>query len=365
MAEYTGDSDVDVPFESARQNADRLGINYGGLPQLPFWARLFGQTNEDYHTKIAAKIMTSSAAIGRELSQTEKDAMAYHFGKLFVTISYGSPIAIVTALGFIRQTNKTYGFPFYTPKQPKFNPNKFPGVPEGNGSRLVWNLTRGLAWYTASKLVISIFMTSYAVSVYAANLRGDPRLEPYRQDVKRRASHSATVDQRPGVVSESTERRQQPFSSYEGNPVSASTPPTPPSWATAERGTQGPTSTWSSTQSLQSEQAQEPLEEPSVFDDVTPVAPSEQPKHPSQPPAQQGGSAWDRLRNQAQASHGQSAWAKKRDEEMTSRGAQQGTSYTYASADEEKVYAKEQAQKEFDEMLEEERRGQVNASGRR
>ena len=79
MTDYTGGSDdVDVPFESARQNADRLGINYGALPHLPFWSRMFGQSSEDYHTKVAAKIMTSSAGIGRELTQPEKDAMAHH-----------------------------------------------------------------------------------------------------------------------------------------------------------------------------------------------------------------------------------------------------------------------------------------------
>ena len=78
MADYTGDGDIDVPFEAARQNADRLGINYEILPRLPFWSRLAGQTREDYHTKVAAKIMSSSASIGRELSQGEKDALAYH-----------------------------------------------------------------------------------------------------------------------------------------------------------------------------------------------------------------------------------------------------------------------------------------------
>ncbi|ROW08229.1 hypothetical protein VMCG_03320 [Cytospora schulzeri] len=364
MADYTGDGDVNVPFEHARQNADRLGINYGSLPHLPIWSRLFGLTSEDYHTKVAAKIMTSSASIGRELSPTEKDAMAYHFGKLFVTLSYGSPIAVFTAVGFLRRTNKTYGFPFYTPKQPKFNPNKFPGMPEGSTSRLVWNLTRGLAWYTASKVVISLFMTSYAVSVYAANLRGDPRLEPYRQDLSRRASKSARVDQQPGMASGSPEHRQQPFSSYSGKPTSASTP-SPPSWAIPERSAQESTSAWPEPQSSQIEPPQGAISnDSSVFDDVSPVASSEQQEAPPQQPVQQGGSAWDRLRNQAQNSRNQTtAWAKKRDDEMTSRGAQQGTSYSYSSADEEKAYAKEQAQKEFDDMLEEERRGQT--SGRR
>lgn len=285
-------------------------------------------------------------------------------GKLFVTLSYGSPIAIATAVGFLGRTNKTYGFPFYTPKPPKFNPDKFPGLPEGSTSRLVWNLTRGLAWYTASKVVVSLFMTSYAVSVYAANLRGDPRLEPYRQDLSRRVSQSARVDQRPGMAPGSADNRQQPFSGYGGNPAPASTP-SPPSWASLEKSDRDTTNTWPGTQSAQYEPSQQASGgESAVFDDVSPVAPLEQPRATSQEPSQQGGSAWDRLRNQAQTSRSQTtSWARRRDDEMTSRGAQQGTSYEYSSADEEKAYAKEQAQKDFDDMLEQERQGQT--SGRR
>lgn len=287
-------------------------------------------------------------------------------GKLFVTLSYGSPIAVITTVGFLRRTNSTYGFPFYTPKPPRFNPDKFPGLPEGSASRVMWHLSRTLAWYTANKVVVSLFMTSYAVSVYAANLRGDPRLEPYRQDLSRRANRPAGFDQRPGGAQESAEHRQQPMSTYGSNPVSAPTP-APTSWASSEKHRQGPTSTWTGTQNSQSEPPQEPLgEEPSLFDDASPVAPSEQQRAASQQRAQQGGSAWDKLRNQAQTSRNQTtAWARKREDEMTSRGAQQGTSYTYSSADEEKAYAKEQAQKEFDNMLEEERRGQSSYSERR
>lgn len=283
-------------------------------------------------------------------------------GKVYVTLSYGTPLAIAMTVGFLQRTNKTYGFPFYTPKPPKFNPDKFPGLPGGSTSRLVWQLTRGLTWYAASKVVAGLLVSSYAISVYAGNLRADPRLEPYRQDIARRASQSGRVNQRmaPG----SPEHRQQQLPSYGGNPVSASTPSLP-SWVGPERSAQESTYTWPGAQSSQSELPKEAISvESSVFDDVSPIAPSEQQEAASQQHIQQGGSAWERLRNQAQASRSQTtAWAKKRDEEMTSRGVQQGTSYSYSSADEEKAYSKEQAQKEFDDMLEEERRGQT--SGRR
>lgn len=288
-------------------------------------------------------------------------------GKLFVTLTYGSPIAFVTAIGLLKKTNKEYGFPFYTPKQPKFNPNKFPGLQEGSTSRIVWNATRGLAWYAASKVVVSLFLTSYAISVYAANLRGDPRLEPYRQDLQRRANHSGRVEQQPAVAQHYPELPEEPVTDYEGHPVAASTR-SPTSWASPERSTKGPISTWRPTQPLQPQPAQEPvIEEMSVFDDASPVAPAEQQDAASQRAAQQGSSAWDRVRNQAQPSRAQtSSWKKRREDEVSSRDVEQGsTSYSFTSADEESSYAKEQAQKEFDDMLEEERRGKSGASARR
>lgn len=67
-----------IPLETASRNADSLGINYDALPQMPFWGPLFGRTSEYLKTRVAAKVMTSSASVGRELTQPEKDAMSYH-----------------------------------------------------------------------------------------------------------------------------------------------------------------------------------------------------------------------------------------------------------------------------------------------
>lgn len=77
MAEFPG-NDPNIPLESARRNADSLGINYDALPQMPFWGPLFGRSSEYLKTRVAAKIMTSSVSVGRELTQPEKDAMSYH-----------------------------------------------------------------------------------------------------------------------------------------------------------------------------------------------------------------------------------------------------------------------------------------------
>jgi hypothetical protein len=54
----------------------------------------------------------------------------------------------------------------------------------------------------------------------------------------------------------------------------------------------------------------------------------------------------------------------KAEEGTTWEPKQKTESYTFASADQEKAYAKTQAQKEFDAMLERERRGMGDSGGR-
>ncbi|KKY34931.1 hypothetical protein UCDDA912_g05106 [Diaporthe ampelina] len=182
-----------IPRETARRNADSLSINYDALPQLPFWSPLFGRTNEDFKTRIAAKIMTSSASVGRELTQPEKDAMSYHFAKLLITMTYASPLAIAATAGFERATRSKYGFPFYNPKPQKFNPRKFPGLPEGK-----------------AKLAIGLVATSYAISVYSANSGSDNRLEAYRREIARPDEEKAYAkDQAQKEFDEMLERERR------------------------------------------------------------------------------------------------------------------------------------------------------------
>ncbi|KAK2597596.1 hypothetical protein N8I77_012374 [Diaporthe amygdali] len=358
MADFSGGSNV--PIESARRNADRLGINYDALPQMPFWSRLFGSSDDYVKTRVATKVMASSASVGRELTQSEKDAMAYHFSKLLVTISYASPLAVGATYAFEKATRSKFGFPFYNPKPPRFNPNKFPGVPEGMISTWTWHGVRVLAWYTVSKVSIGLLATSYAISVYSANAGSDNRLESYRRELSRRAGVPMRGGQQPALPQEPSGQPRRQLS----QPRWEEPEPAPESagWAGSEQpekaAPMSTTTQWTATQKPQTERQDSYNQESYIFDDASPVAASEQNNPPTQQSTQQGGSAWDRIRGQAQAARGQpGSWAKKRQDEMTSRGAQDGTSYNYTTADEEKSYAKEQAQKEFDEMLERERRG--------
>lgn len=352
---------VQVPVEVVRRNVDLLGIKYNDLPRRPFWAFFNGLTEQEFKLQIATKVMASSALTGRQLTQPEKDALSQHYAKFLVTQVWDTPFVFASTYAMYRRTYAQYGFPFWIPKADKFNPNRFPlisSLHDGPSVPRVWHGLRFFAWYAGCKIIIGIFFASYSLSVFVANYFADPRLIGFHEANKawqkrHRQSNALQPDQksRPGV--------------YDGQEPSSP-------WDSTEQSTQDSQSTWPGMQSSQPERAQAPLRDDDrySFDDASPVAPTEEQTTASQRTTQ--GSAWDRIRSQVrssgaaqgQGSAGQTnAWQRKRDDERTSRGAQEGTSFSFSSGDEEKAYAKEQAQKDFDEMLEKERRGET--SGRR
>lgn len=350
-----------IPAEVAQRNIDQLGINYDELPQLPFWARFFGNTQQDFKQKVASNVMASSAFVGRGLTQPEKDALSQYYAKFLVIRAWDTPVVLASAYALYRGTHAKYGFPFWTPKADKFDPNKFPfasaQIPKELAQRS-WHGLRFIAWYAGCKVAVSIFFLSYAVSTFLAGTKTDPRLREYNEALNTRAQQR----QRQGG-----QRSGQEGGSELPDAQEQSSP-----WASTEQSTQETQSAWPVAQSSPPERTQATSrdDEPDLFDDASPVAPSEQKTAISQQSVQ--GSAWDRIRSQArpsgaaqgQSSTGQtSVWDRKRADERTSQGAREGTSFNFSSEDEEKSYAKKQAQREFDKMLERERRGEL--SGRR
>ncbi|KAJ4393570.1 hypothetical protein N0V93_002783 [Gnomoniopsis smithogilvyi] len=354
--------DHNIPEEVARRNIDQLGINYDALPQLPFWAPLVGRTQLDFKRKIASQVMASSAVAGRGLTQPEKDALSQHFAKFLVIQAWDAPVILASTIACYRGTYAKYGFPLWTPKPDKFNPNKFPFVSADIPKEVAqksWHALRLLAWGAGCKFVVSIFFFSYAVSTFVAGSNTDPRLRDYHEAIK------AKISQR---------RRQGGLNSGQQSSSGLSDAQEPISpWANTDQSTQEPPqSPWPVAQSSPPERTEDNSsdDEPYIFDDASPVAPTEQGKALPQQRGQ--GSAWDRIRSQvspggaaqSRGSTGQnSAWARKREQDRTSQSAREGGSFNFSSEDEEKSYAKDQAQRDFDAMLERERRGE--ASGRR
>jgi hypothetical protein len=268
---------------------------------------------------------------------------------------------LAATFGVERATRTKFSFPFYNPKPPQFNIQKFPLLPQGRISFWAWQATRVLSWYAVNKLCFTVVLTSYALSVYAVNVSADGRLQGFHREHARREGTARTTGQPRPIPHESSGQSYQQFPQQKWDESASATEPV--GWTSSEQTEKAtsapPPSSWAATQNPQNGRQDPYSQESYVFDDASPVAPSEQTNYSSQNQGQQGGSAWDRIRVQAQAARNQpGSRAKKSQDEMTSRGAQDGSSYNYSALDEEKAYAKDQAQKEFDEMLERERRGQ-------
>ena len=89
----------------------------------------------------------------------------------------------------------------------------------------------------------------------------------------------------------------------------------------------------------------------SFFDDASPTAGNESMDTPIRAPQQQTGSAWSRIRRDESQIASQGSWRTQTPDFETKSDA-----FSFSNSDTEKRLAKDQAQKDFDAMLEKERR---------
>lgn len=348
---------------AVRKYVDSLGIKYDQLPQMPFWAPLLSYSHKQWKMQVAGKIWDSSVLIGRTLTQEETDALAEHYAKAIQLAPYGFPVSSAVGYALYRRTASSFKFPLDLSSTPKVDVNKFAllGLDGSRKpaqailSRKIWALVRLGSWLLASQLSISILISLGVVFRYQKAYSNDTRLESFRQEALAHFRNGRQMQQsafQPDNIQErenSTMEQQQVFS---------------------EQSPQDAQPTWTKSQARQPQVTQPSSneEDPFVFDDASPIAPAQQ-TSPPQYNAQQG-SAWDRLRAQArtgapsqnqQGGTPTSAWERRAEDEVTSQAAKQGTSFNFSPGDETRAYAKGQAQREFDEMLERERRGDANA----
>jgi len=214
----------------------------------------------------------------------------------------------------------------------------------------LWHVLRFGAYGIVCQIIIKSAILSYAQTSYLVSALRDDRLKAMRE----------SMSQRKGA----TERTRLPASNSgpAGPEQTASSPDAPQTDFSAPQARRQPR--WT-------QQAPEPQATPQanddsyLFDDASPVAPSERQAPPPGSRQSAGdGSAWDRIRQRAKSEEG-ARWNPPGRQGDTAADQRSTDQYTYTQADQEKAYAKEQAQKEFDAMLERERRGVGDSGGRK
>ncbi|KAI1656425.1 hypothetical protein F4813DRAFT_364350 [Daldinia decipiens] len=379
---------------------DGATIHFERLPSFQFWAPLVFMRESFRVVYVTNKTIQASKLSQRRLTAGEVDATSEAAANSARFLPWIHPVSLIIASSICWRTRQSFRFPLYQPKKGKFNPRIFPTkrLPIFTGVKAVfaWHVSRFFCYFPFNLIGSLVFFTSVAETSYDARLSRDPRLKDWLADVRRnklnRLSHMQRENQGaqrsfpvfPGPDPQSSQRIPAPqyprdkYSSGSGDEVpreygndtftgqSESSPD-----GLASEVSRSPSTSSSGSGSRHTEDDSDLFDD----DDASPVPAALRKAEAQQTRDYQGGSSWDRVRQQSQSesaqwtrgdSSGQErGWGRLRqDKTQNPRDSQpktEGFAYTEQDEDKEnKTYEKEQAQKEFDALLEAERRGGSN-----
>lgn len=352
------------------------------LPGLPFFAPLLGRTDARFRKTISLILQRFASEVHRPLTPEEADHMARHQQHRLVINAWGDVAYLASGIWLWKRGAATgYPNPLGKP-HPNFNNQVFGEgfLPRGMQVRgpaawRVWNGLRlaacvGLAYVVVGRTVFP----TYATVRVTMDMLEDPALKAYleertkldmqgkRQRFGPPGRGQGQMGQTPGQIRlEQTVGLGQSTVQAEAQTktqVQGQTQGLPP--VTGGFGGDGETvqgQGWGEDSGFTEEHQEKPV-----------VAAPQRPAVGSQT----SGSAWERLRRSAgvggsapsqgdQAARPQS-WVERRRAAQQASSEQGTDSYTYSESDEEKSLARQQAQKEFDAMLERERQGSEGES---
>ncbi|KAK3715000.1 hypothetical protein LTR37_007490 [Vermiconidia calcicola] len=404
FTEDAPNSDIDPyaacnpPYSSTREpsyvripqpGTEPIYVNLNALPR-PFSPFSFNSQ----HANITARGILESCKLGnnilqRPLRQEEADAFAWHFAKSIRVATYGAPAgAAIAAVRFWRTTS-TFRFPFFSPMKEggKYSPDRY-GPLQGQQARLAWHMTRGGAYFLVGVVLGQVAFGMYALSSRAAGQQFDPRLKDFREAVTQRQRDGTlrtgiNRDQGEGAKrGETFEMARQRRTVERKQPQKAQVDDmSPTGGAFQQEGTDGQTDTGMMSDS-QVQQYNSQVQEDQETDTYTTVntskasSPQAQPSstsstfsesesRPNQPQGsgRYSGGAWDKLRKTAMSSENQSQSTRSQrsrssETDNSARNSSGGgDGFSFSQGHEDRQLAKAEAQKDFDNRMEQEREG--------
>ncbi|EXM02951.1 hypothetical protein NOF04DRAFT_20867 [Fusarium oxysporum II5] len=347
----------------------------------PFYASVIGY-RRDWNLLVAtSRVSGFAATLGRDLEDVEAKAIAEYTLDNIHTNAGLKWLSVALAGYMTYRGRRTWQFPFYKPKLGgRFNPNEATSIftnkkIRGAYPRATWHCLRFTAYSAVIMLMIEPAFRAVSFIRTEAAMTNDPRLKQFTKDAAERVKDvmsNPTISRAPFTgrdVHKSDEN--DPWASNDSSNTSPESRYQPT-----------PTQSWDKTQSsTTTQQSQQPNDDWSVLDDddddASPIAASSRNKPVSSP----AGSAWERIRQQSQGPTQQSdyqsrTWAAhsqtgSRQESQSGWGTRSAgsssDSFSFSKSDEERAVAKEQAQDEFDRLVERERKGvdQEKAWGRK
>ncbi|CZR60856.1 uncharacterized protein PAC_10752 [Phialocephala subalpina] len=390
FADSAPSSDND-PYDGANQSINFLDRTNFPKP-MPIFGPLFGFNDKRFSVFLQTRVATAKQILDRPPTQEEVAALAYYTAKYISVISYGGPLGMAGGLWRAYGTKSTFRFPLFQPNLEKFKADVFPTarIPalKGLWAVMAWHLVRGMAYGTMGNIIGQIFFASYATSVSVVGELQDPRLKQFHEAIKKRGRESAEKRQGTlqGVGQQGQMRGQQPQAQQsemqdDGSPTAgmygrADMTPTPETYETTPQPSP-PRGQFPQRRPVPTE-APAKSSESSPFDIIDDASPTGgQGIYGNTTASQPQGSAWERLRRgekpasiptktTSSSNPGVRTQQQMQAQREQREGATLGDSYTFSKSDEERSYAKDEAQKEFDARIERERRGgDFNAGGNR
>lgn len=212
------------------------------------------------------------------------------------------------------------------------------------------HITRFLKYFLCSWCLGRPFFIGYVAWRWSSTMKSDPRLADIAREISR-----PRLDSPPG-------RAAAPQTAKPNTVRERPWPSQLPADDTAQQtSTHAQTQdAWTALRQKMQSQAEAPPEPKAPWDSFLDGIDNASPIDTSAPEtrgdSQDGGSAWDRIRQQASSQTSQNPQRPQHDG-ADPQNRDCSDSYTFSSSDEEKTWAKAQAQEEFDAMLERERRG--------
>ncbi|KAF4631370.1 hypothetical protein G7Y89_g6764 [Cudoniella acicularis] len=357
FADSSPPSDSD-PYSSSYAEV-RIPTTTDGLPQpFPIFGRLFGDTDADFSKLLGWKIEQSKTVLHRPLTQPEIDAFAYWTARQISILSYSSPVALAAGLYRTYSTRLEFRFPFYKPNLATFNTAVFPhprmAMVTGPRATIMWHIFRAFGYTSMASIFSKMFFGSYAASVGGVGEVTDKRLKAYVEAVR------GQVQQRRGglpgamgkVPAERVPKKQEDDASPTGGMFNEEVaespyqedvqqPPAPPR-----------------PQTYPAPPSQPQSDSFDYFDNASPTASTVSSNTSLPTPT---GSVWERVRRgerpPTSSSQAPSQAQSKPSGSWEERRKSGDDSFSFSKTDEERNYAKEEQQKEFDARVERERRG--------
>ena len=412
------------PFSKLAKVSDVMPIRWDELSRPPFFVPRKFLKSDIYRGSMAYSVIQLQWRAQRTLTDEETQIVAMQKAKYLNNVAYALPAIVGTAVVYTTRGRDTYRFPFYTPGD-KFRSNVFPYKGSvwlrGVYARAMWHSCRLAAYLAVSQWAISSFFVSYALTVRQAEFDGDPRLNSLRSSIKQAATERMANSKNPHtrMLAEKVQQSEQARATQPPRqPVPQSRQPDLDDQSPQDQQFQSDQQLEDERYQKEQQQYQQEYQPPNqqryppqyqqapssqrpaqlpwaqkrddddgglglddyddgpLYDEASPVAPTEQ-RRKWQKPNSSSGSSWDRLRTQATAKPGPederdvpaqgSKWSRVRanaSPDADSSGKTAGD-YMYNLRDEEKTFAKDKAQRDFDAMLDKERQGENDADARR